>query len=232
MLNVTVVTAFIPLSVKHLSVDQYKEFGARLKRACGERMCAFEGYDLSACWLTTHPELVWKPATETPADRYSSPEEHIRSHIIQHSRTQWALKALEERPQTEVVVWLDYALLKQGEWRNNPITEDHVVEFLGKVSNGQWDGIPFPGIEAAKPIDPHGNNWRFCGSTHIWPVRYLRAIDKCYRVKLLQFMRCYDCTPLDLAIWPLVERDSGLPFKWYKAEYDATQLTNFPGDKS
>lgn len=230
MLNVTVTSAYIPLEVRHLSRQQYEEYGARLKEACGDRACFYDkGFELSDCWLSGHPGILdMKPATATPSDRYATPADHVKSHIIQHSRTQWALRALLERPQSDVIVWLDYAILKQGGWRNNPVTEDHVRAFLDKVAAGKWSGIPFPGITAPEPVKPQGNNWRFCGSTHIWPVQYLPAIHKTYRAKLLEFLRVYDCVPLDLAIWPMVERDSGLPFRFYQAQYDASQLTDFP----
>lgn len=226
MSRVGVVSAYVPLNVKHLSPDTYRALGRRLKNACGGRDHFFEDFPLEDCWLSwENPPMI--PAGETPADRYDTPEDHVRSHIVQHSRTQWAVRAAAENPELETIVWLDYGILKQGDWTRKPVQVDHIRDLLDKLEKYPLDHIPFPGIEEQKPVNPFGNNWRFCGSTHIWPVKFLPAIDRAYRFELRQFIRQYGKVPLDLAIWPAVEKNSGLPFRWYKAEYDATQLTNF-----
>lgn len=221
-----VVTAFVPLKVKHLTGDAYHEYGRQLEAACGDRFRFFDNFPLDDCWLAKeNPPLV--PASETPSDRYETREDHARSNIVQHSRTQWALKALaEELCPPDFIVWLDLAVMKQGAWLNNQITATHVVEFLETVENLPLGIIPFPGIEERKPVDPTGNNWRFVGSTHIWPVHFLPEIDRQYKFYTREFIRKHKTIPLDLAVWPTVEERSGLPFRWYKAEYDATQLTN------
>jgi hypothetical protein len=227
MQNVKVVTAFVPLGVKHMTADAYHELGQRMLGATGGRYRFFDNFQIEDCW--SYSECVGKPpATATPADRYASPDDHVRSHIVQHTRTQWALAALEEDPSIQTIIWLDLGILKQGAWLNNQITPAHVAAFVDKVAARRLDDIPFPGIAGPGPINPHGDNWRFCGSTHIWPAQYLRDIHRAYKVSVINFLNSYKSVPLDLAIWPTVERTSGLPFRWYKAEYDASQLENFP----
>ncbi len=222
-MKVQVVSAFVPLTVKHLSMDQYHEYGTRLTKACGGRLRTFT-HGLEKCWAYGLHEMP--PATETPGDRYATPRDHVASHIVQHNRTAWAMRALLENPEADVVVWLDYAILKQGAWNGKQLTEDHVHQFLDKLESWkELHVIPFPGMEEMKPILPHGNNWRFCGSTHIWPRQFLPEIHAEYQRQLCAFVHKYKCVPLDLAIWPLVEFNSGLPFRFYKAEYDRTQLT-------
>ena len=228
MNNVAVVSAFVPLDVKHLTQDQYQEYGRQLKEACGNRAHFFNPFPFDQCWLANE-RVPMVPATETPADRYTSAEAHVRSHIVQHNRTEWAKMAAWEDPSIDTIVWLDFAILKQGDFTGKRVTKDHVREFLEKVEKWTPNSIPCPGIEPRKPVNVHGNNRRFCGSTHIWPVKFLGQIDRTYKAKCRQFIYCHGCVPLDLAIWPMVEQDSGLPFRWYQAEYDATQLTNFPG---
>ncbi|HET7641170.1 MAG TPA: hypothetical protein VFK47_20850 [Ktedonobacteraceae bacterium] len=229
-MRAAVVTAYVPLNVKHLDAAKYHEYGERLKAACDGRLIWFDNWPLTDCWLykeVTDPEQ-YSPATPTPEDRYEKPSDHTKSNIVQHSRTQWALLAKDVEPDVDVVVWLDLAILKQGAFTGKQITEDHVREFLKKVESYPYNDIPFPGIEEKKEVLPHGNNWRFCGSTHIWPVKWLNEIDHQYRFYTKEFIRRHSAMPLDLAIWPAVEEKSGLPFKWYKAEYDYTQLTEFP----
>ena len=225
MNKVKVVSAFVPLQVKHLTQTQYHEYGSKLRDACGGRLHVFE-HPLSECWAYQFRHL--QPATATPADRYETPQDHVNSHIVQHNRTLWALRTLAEYPDTDILVWLDYGILKQGQWNGKPVTEQHVADFIVALEHKNLDHIPFPGIEPMKQLDPFGNNWRFCGSTHIWPRQWISKINLCYRESLEAFVHMHACLPLDLAIWPMVEFNSGLPFRQYKADYDATQLTELP----
>ncbi len=231
MNKVKVVSAFVPLDVLHMKAAQYMELGDQMFRAArkaGAQTCSIQSA-LTYCWsydLCTGR----KPATETPADRYATPEDHVKSHIVQHTRTQWAMDSITEADLTEksVVVWLDLGILKQGDHTGRKLHIDDVSWFVEAVQKYEFNDIPFPGIAGRDPWLPHGNNWRFCGSTHIWPLKWLPAIHKSYQFNLRNFVHEYDCVPLDLAIWPMVERNSGLPFKQYQAEYDSTQLRYFP----
>ena len=226
-MKTVVVSAYVPLKVKHLSPEAYMDYGKQLEEAVGRHRMYRADCLLQDCWLAKeNPPLV--PATEPAADRYDTKEEFALSNIIQHSRTEWALQAVELL-QPEVVIWLDLAIMKQGDFTGKRITSQCIREFMEKIERRtSWDVIPFPGITPRGPIEVHGNNWRFCGSTHVWPVKFLREIDRHYKFQTRKFIREHKCIPLDLAIWPAVEVASGLPFEWYKAEYDTTQLTGFP----
>jgi hypothetical protein len=227
MNKIKVVTAYVPLDVKHGTAQTYHDLGDRLFAYVGrDKVEFFDNQPLDRCWAY-HLLKDLQPATPTPADRYDTPEAHVKSHIVQHSRTQWALRAHARDP-VDAVVWLDLGLLKQGNHTNKLISAEDAREFIAKVENYDFTDIPFPGIEGSHRYDPLGNNWRFCGSTHIWPTKWLGHIDRSYRFCLRQYVRRHGVAPLDLAIWPMVEKVSGLPFKWYKAEYDRTQLTEFP----
>lgn len=235
MPNVKVVTAYVPLPVHHLTREQYIGYGNRLADACKGRIRVFMDYPFEQCWVNHWGKHVGidvcglKPATPTPGDRYSSPEVHTMSNIVQHQRTTWARMAALEDPYIDTWVWLDFGILKQGYWNDRPLIERHVTEFLDRLEDIQLDHIPFPGIEDQKEIDPTGNCWRFCGSTHIWPSRFLKEIDIRYKAETMSFTITHGTMPLDLPIWSEVEWHSGLPFRQYRAEYDYTQLTNFPG---
>lgn len=228
MTNVGVVTAYVPLKVEHMSANDYRRLGHEMLDATGGRSHFFDGYPLEQCW--SHDMCIaLPPATETPPDRYADQGAHVRSHIVQHTRTQWALEAAALHPEVDVWVWLDLGILKQGKWNHNSVTAKDVTWLLDLIeSQPPLDTIPFPGITGPEPWLPHGNNWRFCGSTHVWPKKYLEQIHRSYKANLIKFVQTYNAVPLDLAIWPLVERNSGLPFKWYQGEYDASQLRNYP----
>lgn len=238
MNEVIVVSSYIPLPVRHLTEEQYRALGGRLAAASSAyRFHLFE-HSLEECWLHSEPGLPWVPAYPPPADRYATPEDNIRSHIIQHNRTEWALAAARQYPDANVIVWFDYGLLKQDAGGQNSITDAHVREFLYRVAHYPFERtMPFPGILSRRPVEPFGHNWRFCGSVHIWPVKWLAAIDRVYKESLRRFIQRYNRVPLDLAIWPEVEEvctshdtDPGtrVPFHWYQGEYNASQLTGFP----
>ncbi len=224
-----VVTAYVPLDVKHLTADQYHAYYDVIERAVGvENVHCFDGFPLERCWLAHEPDLPRVPANPVPADRYDSPAANVRSHVVQHNRTTWACLAADAEPDVDVWVWLDFGIAKQGAWRNEPVTEAVLHDFFQEVSAVErWNTIPFPGIDPPKPVMLTGNNWRFCGSTHIWPKQFLEPIDRHYKTILRAWLQSYHTVPLDLPIWALVEGFPDLPYRWYAAEYGATQLSNF-----
>lgn len=232
MRKVKVVTAFVPLQVRHLTPEQYHAYADRMVAAIPGNIRVYRNYQLSCCWayrfLSDMDWLRLPPATAVPADRYETPRHMTWSNIVQHQRTSWLRMAAEEDPSIDVLVWLDYAILKQGAWTGKPVTEDHIKEFVGRVAAYDRSDIPFPGIWPKGPISDTGDNWRFVGSTHIIPRQHLYAVDEFYKHECRQFIMRTRTVPLDLPIWAAVEQNSGLPFVQYAANHDATQLTEFP----
>lgn len=234
MNNVTVVTAYTPLPVHHLTQTRYHELYREMHDAVfglPVNLRAFRDDPVGSLWAH---ELCWglPPANPRPADRYATDEINVMSNIVQHNRTAWALRAVKEHPATDVVVWFDYGVMKQGAWNGRQITAQHVRDFLKKVQTTPPEvfdrEIPFPGITDKQTVFPTGNVWRFCGSTHIWPVKRLERIHEVYKDQLELWVARNKTCPLDLPIWALVEQHYNLPFKWYPAEYDHTQLSNYP----
>ena len=230
---VKAVTAYVPLEVKHLTPEQYKAYGDRLHDALDDRIVMFD-CPLEACWLYRWLKkkdwLDLPPATEVPSDRYATPHHMVLSNIVQHNRTMWACIASDLRPEVDAWVWLDYAVLKQGGWTGKPVTEQIILDFMKDLETlPELTDIPFPGIwEKGVPSDT-GANWRFVGSTHIWPTRYLSDIDRAYNAECRKFIERTKTVPIDLPIWAYVELNSGLPFVQYAANHDATQFTGLYG---
>ncbi len=238
-MKVKIVTAYVPLQVRHLTGDQYRDYGRQLAAAVAEAhddvtMTVFDNYPIERCWLTGWLEgrPYYPPATEVPADRYATPLHMVASNIVQHNRTDWAVQELTQDESVgaaaDVYVWLDLAIMKQGGWTGKPVTAEVVTDFCNRLQRKRYlVDIPFPGIWDRGEISDTGANWRFCGSTHVWPARYLREIDQLYKFNCRRFIDGTRTIPLDLPIWAMTER-SPLPFHWYAANHDATQLTNFP----
>jgi hypothetical protein len=231
-----VVTAFVPIEgMLHFKQEAYHAYSDRIERASNNRFRRFSPFPLEECWLyvflAARRWLDLPPATSPAADRYPSPAHFVRSNIVQHSRTQWMVMAAAEDPSCDVFVWLDYAILKQGHsWPGHPgVEERHITEFLDKIENSSFTDIPFPGIWDRGPIDDRGDNWRFAGSTHIVRRDLLAYVDFFYKRECCNFIERTKTVPLDLPIWAGLEQHSSLPFRFYRANHDATQLTAFPG---
>ena len=234
MNKVLVVSGYVPLTVRHMDPDRYKRLGRELISICedtGFPVCMFDDFPYEKCWLAKeNPPMVG--ANPRAEDRFATDEEHARCNVVCNQFVEWAWKAYKENPKTDVIVVLVSTVMKQGAFTGCPVTAQHIQEFLRKVARYDFKDIPFPGMAEKGPIDVYGHNWRFCGSTHIWPTKWLKKIRSMYKCQVREFIDIYHRTPLDLAIWPAVEKGSGsgLPFRFYRAENDATQFTNFPGE--
>ena len=228
MNKVKVVTAFVPLPVRHLDSEQYHSLAARMIRAVGaENIKVFDNFPFEDCWLADRVDLP--PAAAVPADRYDTPRANVMSNIVQHQRTTWAIMASKEEPDVDVWVWLDFGVLKQGDWTGRPVTEQNIRDFLERLRNAKIENIPFPAIWGKGPIADHDVNWRFVGSTHIWPTKYLEEIDYFYKEEAKRFIDRIGAIPNDLPIWAHVEASGFLPFVSYSANHDNTQFVNFRG---
>lgn len=232
MRKVRVVSAYVPLNVRHLSREQYADYGKRMAAAIPRNVRIYYDYPLSLCWCHSFLQdvggLNFPPATSVPADRYATPADMTMSNIVQHQRTQWLMYTALEDPDADVLVWLDYAILKQGAFTGKPVTTEQIEQFVDAVARYTGDDIPFPGIWPKGPISDTGDNWRFVGSTHIIPRKYLAAVHQWYQHECRKFILRTKTIPLDLPVWAAVEENSGLPFVQYPANHDATQLTGFP----
>lgn len=232
-MKVKAVTAYVPLQVKHLNREQYKELGDGLVDALGDKIKVFYDFPLNQCWLHKYMEengyMDFPPATEVPSDRYETPFHMVMSNIVQHQRTTWAVMAAMQDPTVDCWVWLDYGVLKQGDFTGKRVTKQHIADFVKKLEGyKEMLHIPFPGIwEKGVPSDT-GANWRFVGSTHIWPTQFLTRINSAYRGECAKFIERTQTVPIDLPVWQYVELNSGLPFLQYPANHDYTQFTNLP----
>lgn len=230
MPKVKVVTAYVPLTVTHLSKSKYHELGERLERACDGDFVFFDNYPFKNCWLSMAQDLP--PANpDVPSDRYPTPKDNVRSNIVQHQRTSWAMQAMAEYPDVDIWVWLDLGVLKQGDWTGRPVTEQDIRDFLNRLRNNKMgDIVPFPAIWGKGPIDDRGINWRFVGSTHIWPTKWLPQIDRAYKDEASKIIAGIQAVPNDLPVWAHVEENHPeIPFVGYSANHDNTQFVNFRG---
>jgi hypothetical protein len=231
--TVRVVTSYVDLGLVKRPAEMFHEHGRALTAA----VRAAGGYDLLIFNSTLNRNWLWRelvpdfppPANARAEDRFANEAEHLASNIIQHAPVHWLKAASECYLPADIYVWLGYTILKQGAFTGKPVLPEHITDFIARLSTWDATTLPFPGMTPQnEPVNVHGDNWRFCGSTIIVPRQFLPQVEKSYKACTREFIRVNKCVPIDLAIWPTVEKTSGLPWRWYKAEYDSTQFTNFP----
>ena len=231
-----VISAFVPLAgMRHVDPEVYHTNAKAMVQDVPYHFFNI-GEELRDMWLWKWLDMAeWgtlPPATPASPDRYPTPQHFVNSNIVQHNRTRWLLHAAAAYPDDNIFIWLDYGLLKQGDFTGKRIQAKHIAPFVEKVERYYAAGnrdIPFPGIEPSGVVNARGNCWRFCGSTHIVPRWHLDAIDMAYRNTCCDFIAATQTIPLDLPIWALVEQfHPELPYRQYTAEYDYSQLSNFP----
>lgn len=229
MNNVAVITGYVPLDVKHMNESEFHRLGMQLIAACqaAEVPCyVFNHFPYEKCWLAQEkPPMVG--ANPRAHDRFDTDEQHAKNNVVCNQFIEWAWEVYKDNPKLDVVVMMTYTVTKQGGFTNNQVQPRHITQFLERVKQYKFNDIPVPGISESRVVNTFGHNWRFCGSTHLWPTRWLKEIRHEYKKQVRSFIKAHNKTPLDLAIWPAVENNTDLPYRWYKAEYDATQFTNF-----
>ena len=118
-----IVTGFVPdaFPAKHLSQEEFRTLGERLKAALGDRVRAFET-PFRDCWAAR--EILRRDdygdrtdllpsCANPPADRFSTPQDMVRSNVVLLQRFSWLWSAFVERQDTEVLAWVEWSALKQ-----------------------------------------------------------------------------------------------------------------------
>lgn len=241
MSKVRLVTAFVPLEGQIGNSLQPTDFHILARRMIHvvppAQRTVYGSWPIEEIWLynwlAARDWLDLPPSLPTEPDRFATPRHFVSSCIVMHARTQFLKMAALAHPDAEILVWLDYGILKQGVHTGKQVQPHHITRFLAKVERYYAAGhrdIPFPGIEPQTCIHPTWNSWRFCGSTHVIPRWHLDRIDEVYRKCCGEAIDTNRSIPIDLPIWATVEwcYDQELPYRWYRAEHDYTQLENFP----
>lgn len=225
--NVKVISAYCDLGLAKRPAAEFHKHGRDLVLAASPDIHVYN-YKMQDAWNWAQCKNY--PAANARAyDRFDDDLEHARSNLIQHTPIQWLEEACMDFPETDVFVWMGYSLLKQGDFTGKRLTSAHVTKFVEKLKLWEPTSLPFPGMtQQIYPVNPFGDNWRFCGSTLVVPRKFVFRVGRAYRACLNLFIKQHGAIPLDLAIWPMVEFSSGLPWEFYPAEYDYTQLTGFP----
>ena len=196
MQKVKVVSGYIPIpGILNVTESGFREYGARLKKACP---CPTEFFDMTtpvalrhtwmARWLSQQPwgnEVQSSDPAPDPA-RFAAPGIKLLSNFVMHQKYEWLALAAINDPVPDVFVWLDYGVLKQSD-----MTELVVTDFLQRLERKSVvDEIIAPGVRAIKVEPVPSESWdRFCGSVVIVPRRLVFDLARAMKLDAMEHRR-------------------------------------------
>jgi hypothetical protein len=214
MIKVQVITGYVPLPMPHRSHAEYIELGHRLANVQVAPIHAYYGL-VRDCWLDT-----WLGDRQPLVSRGDWPEKNTRDyHIVQHQKTQWLVWASRDFPDADTYVWVDFGILHMP-----GVTVTVIDEFLKRV---RLDDFAIPGCSPLVDNIDDAVYWRFLGSVAIVPRRWVQDFDAHVKLVTKQKVRDQNRLTWEVNDWADVDRSGRLPIRWYEADHNVTQFTNY-----
>jgi hypothetical protein len=239
MINLQVVTGYVPIANHPRTAAEYGELGDKLRDVKAPLKAFYT--QLQACWLKRY--IDEQPFKVTPCEGDNPAKNSLAYHIVNHQKVMWLQEAAAES-KADTFIWMDYGICHQP-----GVTADVINEFLGAVAKddlaipGCWDGPqildyrdsdPIPDISRATDfIDDNNPCWRFCGSLMIVPKQFVLPLAIATMKQASETIKRTHRVPWEVNTLARVERRYRvLPIRWYKADHNETQFTNYeaPGD--
>jgi hypothetical protein len=213
--KVVVATGYIPISGFPRSARDYELLGSALQKV---RVPMYEATSrLDDCWL-------YEPATASRRIRHATggndAKNSLAYHIVQHQKTTWIVEALKAHPDADVAVWVDYGIFHQPD-----VTALVIEDFAARV--GEEGAVAIPGCFDQREVSVDQPNWRFCGSSLVVPRLLAQPFDAAVRAVTLERLAKTAYITWEVNDWADVERRRLTPIRWYSANHDATQFTNY-----
>lgn len=218
--NAVVVTGYVKIPGHPRTDEEYDRLGAHLRGLRGAPVRVFR-CELEECWL--HEHVHDRHVDHAVAD--NPKKNSLAYHVVQHQKTAWLVAALETNPLADVLVWLDYGIFHQP-----GVTVEIVEDFLRRVSTREEISIPGCAAAASSSID--WPDWRFCGSTLVVPRDLAIGFHEAVRDVTLERLTKTGRVTWEVNDWAEVERRNMVPIRWYKADHNATQFTNYEATKA
>lgn len=227
-MKVKVVTGYIPLPVRNMSVEQFRANGKRLLDCLPCPVTVFDEPDIDGCWakqFLDHLHLPLVPsANNVPADRFPSPAVMAMSNIIQNQKSEWLFTAASKDSRPDVFVWIDYGIFKQ-----QPMKEQEIVDFIHKLeAQDSLDEIVAPGIHP-QPVDVDPGEFcdRFCGSVTMVPSSLVSAYHDSMVSLAQALIRASGKIEWEVNYIARLEHIGILPLRQYRCWWDGSQFTNY-----
>jgi hypothetical protein len=213
--KVVVITGYVKIPGHPRGHDEYDRLGARLGELRTAPVRPFR-CELKDCWLDEH--VRDKHVDHAVAD---NPKKNtLAYHVVQHQKTAWLLQAAETDLLADVLVWIDYGIFHQP-----GVTARVVDDFLLRVRTRPKFSIPGAWEQSNGSIE--WPDWRFCGSSLVVPRDFVRGFHEAVREVTLERLVTAAKVTWEINDWAEVEGHRELPIRWYKADHNQTQFTNY-----
>lgn len=227
MSKVLAVTGYVPLPILNVSESKYRELGSQLLAACPDHV-AFDYDPLDKCWAHRFVKSMMPhhASPSLPADRFPDEWTALSSSIVNLNKTWWLCRAQKMEPHYDFYVWIDYGILKQ-----TGMTPGVISDFLAAVATkGTKDAIVAPGlVDKGEPMSWSAHHTRFCGSVLIVPAELTVLFHADVVSTVYAHVHGTHTLSYDVNYFAAVERNGVVPFRQYRAWWDATQFTNYAG---
>lgn len=214
--KVVVVTGHVPIPGHPRSVEEYERLGGELAGLRGAPVRVLR-CELSQCWLHEHvrDRAVDHAIDDNPA------KNSLAYHVVQHQKTAWLAEAAAAEPDADVFVWIDYGVLHQ-----RGVTLACIEDYVARLRCST--AVVIPGARSPRASDDWKMpDWRFCGSSLVVPRALVVPFHEAVCAVTLERLEEHGCVTWEVNDWAEVERRGAVPMRWYAADHDQTQFTNY-----
>lgn len=219
MLNLKVVTGYVPIQGHPRSAKEYGELGDQIFGKLGTVPIRPYYERLSDCWLWKYVHSLKEKTTHSIGDNPA--KNTLAYHCVQHQKFGWLLKAgLDDHGAHDAYVWIDY-----GIGHVPGVTPEVILAFLDRV---KLDDTAVPGCWEAENalVNDFFPCWRFCGGVLVVPrwrlMPLYKAAKKAIRAHIDQTKNIW----WEVNTMAQMERD-GFKMRWYLADHNQTMFTGY-----
>ena len=215
-MKLVVVTGFVKIPGHPRGPEEYDRQGARLGELHEAPVRPFR-CELCDCWLDEY--VCDKEVVHAIGD---NPKKNtLAYHVVQHQKTSWILQAAKTDPSADILIWLDYGILHQP-----GVTIQIIDDFLRRVRAQPQLAIPGAWKRSDEGVDD-SPDWRFLGSSLVVPRDYALPLHASVRDVTLERLEASHYVTWEVNDWAEVDRRGMLPIRWYQADHNHTQFTNY-----
>ncbi len=215
MTKVCIVTGFTPIPDHPRKEEEYNILARHFTEIAHVPRLVYRTA-LQNCWLRQW--LDRNNLSGVFVSRGDNPAKNtLAYHIVQHQKTEWLKWATQDDAYSDTFVWLDFGIFHQP-----GVTAAVISEFLKRV---RLNDFAIPGCW---PVGHSGEpNWRFCGSTAVVPRDKVSIFDSMTRMVTKDRAREQNRVSWEINDWADAEVEHGLPVRWYSADHNEKQFTNY-----
>lgn len=218
-MKVKIITGYTPIPGHPRTAEEYGKLGEQLFRHVEAPVKAFYTR-LQACWLYRD---IYARNFKVKHYEGDNPEKNtLEYHIVQHQKSEWLYAgALMDETEADTFIWMDYGIAHQP-----GVTPDVVNAFLKKVAKNDF-AIPGAWPNTDGPVEMQNPCWRFLGSMMIVPRQHIATFDSEMKAAARRQLKNTHRLSWEVNTLSRVERLKRLPIRWYQADHNETQFTNY-----